>query len=76
MELDLVLNWAWRFLNLKKCVKVEIGFRNLKTKLKCTPRKPTKKHFNIKNGTRRSFEKEELSNIGPSSKLNFLLFKA
>jgi hypothetical protein len=26
MELDLVLNWAWRFLNLKKCVKIGINF--------------------------------------------------
>jgi hypothetical protein len=24
MELDIVLNWARRFLNLKTCVKVEI----------------------------------------------------
>jgi hypothetical protein len=37
MELDLVLNWARRFLNLKKCVKVEIGLKILKNQSKmCT----------------------------------------
>jgi len=76
MELDIVLNWAWRFLNLKKCVKVEIEFKNLKNQAKMHTYRTYQKHFNVKNGFRHSFEKEELSNIGPSSKLNFLLFKA